>query len=77
MSQKSPANKVKSPRRIIRMAELRAKYPLSESHIYWLIKHGKFPKPFSLVPGGRARGWYEDVIEDYFSACANELTEVA
>ena len=75
MSQKSPANKVKSPRRIIRMAELRAKYPLSESHIYWLIKHGKFPKPFSLVPGGRARGWFEDVIDDHFNSCAFDSKE--
>ncbi len=76
MSQKSPAYDAKPPRRIIRMAHLRARYPLSESHIYWLIKQGKFPKPFPLVPGGRAVGWYEDVIDDYFSACANDISEV-
>ena len=76
MLQKSPAYDAKSPRRIIRMAQLRAKYPLSESHIYSLIKQGKFPKPFSLVPGGRAAGWYEDVIDNYFATCSNDLTEV-
>ena len=76
MSQKSLACEAKPNRRIIRMAQLRAKYPLSESHIYSLIKQGKFPKPFSLVPGGRAVGWYEDVIDDYFEVCANEFTEV-
>ncbi len=75
MSQKSPAYEAKPTRRIIRMAELRAKYPLSESHIYLLIKHGKFPKPFSLVPGGRARGWFEDVIDDHFNSCAFDSKE--
>jgi prophage regulatory protein len=52
------------------MAQLRKKYPLSESHIYSLIKQGLFPKPFPLVPGGRAVGWYEDVIDNYFNNCA-------
>ncbi len=61
-------------RRIIRMEELRAKYPLSESHIYWLIKNGKFPKPFSLVPGGRAKGWYEDTVDEYLANCQLEST---
>ena len=70
MSQKPSAYDAKPNRRIIRMAQLRAKYPLSESHIYWLIKHGRFPKPFSLVPGGRAMGWFEDVIDDHFNSCA-------
>ena len=69
MSQKSLAYEAKSNRRIIRMDELRAKYPLSASHIYWLIKKGKFPKPFSLVPGGRAKGWFEDTIDDYLATC--------
>jgi prophage regulatory protein len=62
-------NSQRKERRIIRMAELRAKYPLSESHIYWLIKKGKFPKPFSLVPGGRAKGWFEDTIDDHLTSC--------
>jgi predicted DNA-binding transcriptional regulator AlpA len=52
------------------MAQLREKYPLSESHIYSLIKQGIFPKPFPLVQGGRAVGWYEDVIDDYFNNCS-------
>jgi len=75
MSKKSPAYDSKPPRRIIRMAQLRAKCPLSQSHIYGLIKQGKFPKPFPLVPGGRAVGWYEDVIDHYFSVCADNSSE--
>jgi prophage regulatory protein len=75
MSQKSPAYDSKPARRIIRMAQLRAKCPLSESHIYGLIKQGKFPKPFPLVPGGRAVGWYEDVIDEYFFGCSRDVSE--
>jgi prophage regulatory protein len=67
MSEKSLDTNQKPSRRIIRMAQLREKYPLSESHIYALIKQGRFPKPFPLVSGGRAVGWYEDTIDDYFS----------
>ena len=75
MSKKSLRTLRKRSRRIIRMKHLRERYPFSESHIYWLIKQGKFPKPFPLVPGGRAVGWYEDVIDDYLSACANDVRE--
>lgn len=65
MSEKTPSTQKTSSRRIIRMAQLRTKLPLSESHIYGLIKLGKFPKPFPLVPGGRATGWYEDTIDEF------------
>jgi len=75
MSKKSLRTLRKRSRRIIRMKHLRERYPFSESHIYWLIKQGKFPRPFSLVPGGRAKGWYEDVIDDHFEACAIESKE--
>ncbi len=74
MSHKTLAHEVKSARRIIRMAQLREKYPLSESHIYSLIKQGLFPKPFPLVPGGRAVGWYEDTVDEYLATCQLEST---
>jgi predicted DNA-binding transcriptional regulator AlpA len=50
MSQKSSAYVAKPTRRIIRMDELRAKYPLSASHIYWLIKKVSFLSPFLWFP---------------------------
>ncbi len=52
MSQKSLAYEAKPTRRIIRMAQLRQKYPVSESQIFSLIKRGRFPRPFALAPEG-------------------------
>lgn len=49
--------------RIIRMKQLVEKLSLSDSHIYALINQNQFPKPFTLVRGGRAAGWYESDID--------------
>ena len=54
---RAPANDDK--KRIVRMRELAARLALSSSHLYSLVKSGKFPKPVSLIPGGRAKGWPE------------------
>ena len=48
--------------RIIRMKELVSKVGYARSTIYALIKEGRFPKPFKLVPNGRANGWLEETI---------------
>jgi prophage regulatory protein len=52
---------------VIRMRDVIRKVNLSESHLYLLIAQGKFPKPFSLVPGGRAKGWLSSTIDVYLS----------
>lgn len=49
--------------RILRMRDLRGKTGLCPSATYALIAQGKFPKPFSLIPGGRAVGWFEADID--------------
>ncbi len=74
MSQKSPAYEAKPNRRIIRMSQLRQKYPVSESQIFSLIKRGRFPRPFALAPGGRAVGWFEDEIDEYLANCQEAAT---
>jgi|LauGreDrversion4_2_1035121.scaffolds.fasta_scaffold30675_3 prophage regulatory protein len=48
--------------RIVRMRELAGRLALSSSHLYALIKAGKFPKPVELVPGGRSKGWPEQEL---------------
>ena len=51
--------------RIIRMKELVSKGGYARSTIYALIKEGRFPKPFKLVPNGRANGWLEETINEW------------
>ena len=51
--------------RVIRMKELVSKVGYARSTIYALIKEGHFPKPFKLVPNGRANGWFEETINEW------------
>lgn len=65
-SQVTPAIQTSlSKGRIIRMKQLLEKMPFTASHIYALIKEDKFPKPFQLIPNGRAKGWHESVIDQW------------
>ena len=53
--------------RIVRMREVRKKVGLSQSHLYALISQGRFPAPFPIVPGGRAKGWFESTLDAYLT----------
>lgn len=52
-------------RRVLRIRESCRKVGLGQSSLYSLISRGLFPKPFPLVPGGRAVGWLEDDIDQW------------
>ena len=54
--------------RILRMQDLPDRIGFRPSTIYELIAKGKFPRPFKLMPGGRAAGWYENTIDDWIAA---------
>jgi len=49
--------------RIIRHHEVAARLGLSTSKLFELISEGSFPKPFVIVPGGRATGWLERDVD--------------
>lgn len=59
--------------RILRMRQLAEKLSLSDSHIYALIQLNQFPKPFTLVHGGRAMGWYESDIDAWLAQRSGEI----
>ena len=61
--------------RIIRMRELVSKVGYARSTIHALIKEGRFPAPFKLVPNGRANGWLEDTIDKWMQERAEEVKE--
>lgn len=46
-----------TPIQIIRHAEVRAKLGVSNGKLFDMIAKGLFPKPFVIIPGGRAVGW--------------------
>lgn len=52
-------------KRILRMRESCTKVGLGQSSIYDLVSRGLFPKPFALVPDGRAVGWLEEDIDQW------------
>jgi prophage regulatory protein len=54
--------------RILRMRDLRERFGgISASHIYAMVASGRFPKPFPIIPGGRATGWFESTIDAYLT----------
>ena len=59
--------------RIIRMKELVSKVGYARSTIHALIKEGRFPEPFKLVPNGRANGWLEETIDKWMQDRANQI----
>lgn len=48
--------------RVLRFDEVRQKTGLCRAHVHALAAQGRFPKPFKLVPGGRASGWLESEV---------------
>ena len=54
--------------RILRMQDLPERIGFRPSTIYELIAKGKFPRPFKLMPGGRAAGWLESTIDDWIAS---------
>ena len=44
---------------IVRHAHVCQKLQISSAKLFDLIAKGLFPKPFAIIPGGRAVGWLE------------------
>ena len=53
--------------RLVRMKHVQTMTGLSRSSINGLASTGKFPKSFSLVPGGSSRAWLESDIQDWIN----------
>ena len=49
--------------RIVRNAQVRTKLDVSEAKLFDMVAKGLFPKPFPIVPGGRAVGWLEQDVD--------------
>jgi predicted DNA-binding transcriptional regulator AlpA len=53
---------------IISAAGVCEKLQISRSQLYAMIKLGLFPRPFKLLPGGRASRWLDAELDDWVLA---------
>ena len=58
-----PQNRV-----VLRSPAVKAKTQMSETQIVEAAARGEFPKPFKILPKGRAIGWDEAEIDAHIAA---------
>ena len=63
--------------RLIRIREVIRLTGISKSYIYQLVSQGKFPKPVTLVPGGKSVAWLESEVLDFIVSRVQARDEVA
>ena len=59
---------------VIRHASVCEKLQISSSKLFDMVARGQFPKPFQLVPGGRAVGWLSSEVDNWLLARAAKGT---
>jgi prophage regulatory protein len=50
---------------IVRHKLVRQKLQISSAKLFDMIAKGIFPKPFQIIPGGRAVGWLESDVDKW------------
>ncbi len=56
---------ISSPLNVVRHNQVRKKLNVSSAKLFDMIARGLFPKPFILVPNGRAVGWLESEVDQW------------
>ncbi len=51
--------------RIIRPHDVRIRLGVSRAKFADMVAKGQFPKPFTIIPGGRAVGWLEGDVRGW------------
>ena len=54
--------------RVIRHKQVCEKLRISSAKLFDMVARGQFPKPFTLVPGGRAVGWLEADVDAWITS---------
>jgi len=62
LSREKPLDAV-APVNVIRHTQVCKKLQISSAKLFDICAKGLFPKPFQLIPGGRAVGWLEEDID--------------
>jgi prophage regulatory protein len=50
---------------IIRHKAVCQKLQISSAKLFDMVARSQFPKPFALIPGGRAVGWLESDVDQW------------
>lgn len=53
---------------VVRHNQVCLKLGISSAKLFDMVARGQFPKPFPLIPGGRAVGWVEADVDAYILA---------
>lgn len=61
----NPLNDPGPPVQIIRHAKVCQKLNVSSAKLFDMVAKGQFPRPFIIVPGGRAVGWLENDVDEW------------
>ncbi len=61
----APSSEMRTSINVIRHSQVRKKLQVSSAKLFDMIARGQFPKPFILVPKGRAVGWLEHEVDQW------------
>lgn len=56
---------------VLRHQQVCEKLQISSAKLFAMCAEGKFPKPFTIVPGGRAVGWLAADVDAWILARRN------
>lgn len=62
--------------RVVRPSEARNRVGVSRAKFADMIAKGQFPKPFTIIPGGRAIGWLEADVDAWIVQRRGSAVEV-
>ena len=62
---------------ILRHAEVRKRLKISSAKLFDMVAKGQFPKPFLIIPGGRAVGWLESTVAGWILERKESRGEIA
>jgi prophage regulatory protein len=66
INQPDPAGlNLDAPIQVIRHKAVCQKLQISSAKLFDMVARSQFPKPFVLIPGGRAVGWLESDIDQW------------
>ena len=68
MITRSHAQRSATPLQVVRHAQVCSKLQISSAKLFDMVAKGQFPKPFTLIPGGRAVGWVETDVDDWIKS---------